>query len=767
MAAIDINDLLYLPQDVEVVEANLDRFNRALPGHESWCSIARVCLEFIEGRQYTEEERAALKEQGRPCLTLNKIAPLVRLMMGFNRQNRYDIKFMPTNDALSSQEIAELLTALSKQTDELNQSDWVDSEVFQDGISCGRGFWDTRLDFEKNRLGEIKEVSLDPFHVLVDDDAEGYAPRDWSFVMYNRWMSLNDIYQMAGAKALSNVFVKGSSLPLSNPNFEGQTDYETPITRFGMEEKIRLDFEYSRMVNSTKFGQHLIANRKLVRVLDCQHRVMKNVNYFVDFQTGMEKVIPDNWSREKIQNLLQFFEAKQVPIGIYTGLKKQVRWTITAADRILYDEWSPYDEFTITGYFPYFRRGITRGMVEDLIDPQKEINKRSSAFLHIIMTAANSGWIYEENSLSPDMVRALEEEGGRPGIHIAYKQGKPEPKKIQPSATPTNVERLVESQTQNLKEIAGINDSALGQIDRVQSGKAVIARQKQSILGAETYFDNFSRSRELKGVNRRFIYQTYYTEPRLIRSRASDGTLEDKWVNIKNAAGEIVNNITCGRYDTAVEEAPASATFMQSQFEEAMDLIEKGVPIPPDILIDLSSMPNKTEIKQRLKGDVLLKQTMERLQALGIKMQMGIPPEMPTPPVVSDGQNAVITPQQALEMQGAPSEQQIPSGNAGMAAPQQPALPAPAEAPMEGAPAPMPEGQMPAPAPQESAPADWQLQQGGGNWRKNGQSDMAEGMKMIGQALQSLAQTQQAIVQTLDRPKNAVYDDEGNFIRLE
>jgi hypothetical protein len=66
----------------------------------------------------------------------------------------------------------------------------------------------------------------------------------------------------------------------------------------------------------------------------------------------------------------------------------------------LFDEISPYEHFTIVPYFAYFRRGKTRGMVDNAIGPQEALNKGVSQFVHIINTSANSGWTVEQNSLT-------------------------------------------------------------------------------------------------------------------------------------------------------------------------------------------------------------------------------------------------------------------------------------------------------------------------------------------------------------------------------
>lgn len=653
---MDIKSLLELPQGWGIIEGQMDRWRRAHTPHVEWAKIGKMCVEFVEGNQWADDERQVLKEERRPCLQKNKIAPLARLLYGIFRQNRYDIKYLPGNDGMGIDDIADVLTGVCKQIDEINQSKWNDAQVFQDGIQCSRGYLDTRLDFDRNRMGEVIERVKDPFTIYIDPDANSYDPNDhvngWGYFIENRWISPSDILKMFGKDAYEMINTQGNSFPVSQGYHAEVLDEVTPDRDFGLGQMYNdktLDYlQYAP-------DDHINRNRKLIRVLDCQHRILKNVDYFVDLESGQEKIIPDDWPRERVQAVLRYLEAKQVPINIASGMRYRVRWTITAADRVLYDKWSPYDHMTLTPYFPYFRRGKTRGIVEDLLDPQREINRRASAMLHIIMSTANSGWIYEDGSLTEDMEATLEEEGARPGINIKYAQGSQAPQRIQPAAPPTSFKMLEDVATNDLKEIAGINDSALGQLDRVQSGKAIQARQKQSFIGAETYFDNFSRSRELKARIRLNLIQNFYTEPRIVRVRGGElGDDQEIRYNYVDAAGSIINNISVGTYDIAIDEVPISSTFQQSQFEEGMELLKEGVPIPPDILVDLSSMPAKQSIKERMRDERQWNEMMQRGEALGMRMQMGIPPDMPIPPAPIDnlGRTAPATPDAGMPPMG-------------------------------------------------------------------------------------------------------------------
>lgn len=673
----ELQHLLELPQDFGIIEENIDRFARAAYPHEKWAEGATIATEFLEGKQFSDDERAKLKREGRPIVEKNHIKPLFNVLMGYQRQNRYELKFMPGNDGSGSQDIAEAISATAKQIAERNQQEWVDSQVFQDGLTTGRGFWDCRLDFTHNGLGEVKLACKDPFSILVDPEADSYDPNNteggWNSVVETKWLSPADIFQLYGQETYETVIDYANiGMPAASTDYayDGMV-HTAPERYFGLDYFLSDRYSHNIGLYSSPYN-HINHYRKLVRVLDCQHRKLKRVKYFYDLETGGQAIIPDVFTREQIARIIEWVRLRGIPLDIREGHKRMVRWTVTAGNRVLWDKWSPYgDKMTIIPYFPYFRRGKTRGFIDDLIDPQREINKRASAMLHVIMTTANSGWMWEEGALREDQERQLESWGSRPGIHVKYNEGFNAPQKIEPSAAPVAFQRLIVDSLNDLKMISGVNDSALGNIDKVQSGRAIQARQRQTIVGAEPYFDNFSRSRELLGRMELFLIQSFYNEPRIVRAQAGSGADEQMIINARNAAGEIINNVGVGNYEVAIEEAPVSATFLQGQFQELLELMESGVPIPWDIAIELSSMPNKQDIIRRIKEEREMAAAGPLMQNFMQRSQMGIPMEAPLPPIAVPEQFTAGAPAMAQPNPGmmpmAPFQQGV--------MPQQPMIP--------------------------------------------------------------------------------------------
>lgn len=593
------------------------RWLRAAGPHNEWAKKAKTCINFLEGEQWTPDELAKMNEVRRTALTLNQINPLFRLVMGYQSSNRLDVNYVPTSDSASSEEVAKVLNGIYKAEAGRTDLKYIDTDVFADGLSTGRGFWDRRLCFEENDFGEIDFKADDPFSIYVDPDCNTYdMDKSAAYIQESVWTDIDKINSTYGGEAARAVENISHSSYRSNMFADLGEEELSPSRFFGQ----YTDDKSYKSWDDIYHNDFIDRQAKRIRLLDTQYKMETIKPCFIDLETGITEVIPDDWfkpeNQHKIQLALDHGNALNNPLKIAHRPVRRVRWTTTCGDILLHDRWSPYQSYTKVGFFPYFRRGKTRGMIEDLIDPQREKNKKRSVMTDILNRNANSGWIYEENALDPEQEENLRQYGASPGIHIKWKTGpegkRPEPKRLEPGGFPQGLDRLEEKAQNDLFTISGINESALGQLDQVQSGRAIEARQRQAVLSIQMYQDNFARSKKLCGRKDLSIFQKHYTEERIYRVLGEDSSATIYEINKKIESGGTnavtrLNDITIGKYSTEIDEVPISATFKQAQFEEMMLLLEKLGPIGgllaqtrPDLMIDLSSMPRKQEWKEAL-----------------------------------------------------------------------------------------------------------------------------------------------------------------------
>lgn len=592
--------------NVDAAQLLVDRYIRGTSAMEDWARIAKKAINMTEGMQWDEMAIAALKLQDRKGFTWNEIGNIVRTVIGYFLDTRTDKKVLPAATGSGTDNVAEVLTHLLKILDDINQMKYVDAEVFLDGIVTGRGFYDARLSFEDNDLGELAVTSSDPFSTILDPDGDQYDLNSLNYVIDDRWVSIDEVRAVYGENASLAL------TPLLSPTASGMpvgsldwVRISAPWRYFGGQKE-----NVGWRSLESYYLQAIDPARKNVRLLDCQHAVHTMRKYWIDLDTGRKEPVDEAWTEEQIQRVLAWSKdvyarkGKQSPIMVVRRPGKRIRWTTMVGDIIVFDKWSPYESITKVGYFPWFRRGKTRGMVEDMIEPQEAVNKAGSSEIDIIARSANTGWKYKDTSLTAEQERDLKLYGARPGFNLKY-HGTEAPTRIEPGMQPTALRDLGMRNSDKLKVVSGLNDSALGQLDRVQSGVAVQARQQQSIIAIQCYIDNMSRSKNLLGKKEVELIQNHYTEERLYRVLGDDGKQLEVAVNQRAASGEIVNDLVNGKYTLIIDETPLSKSFKSAQLTEAMDYVEKGIiPVTPEtrnLLIDMSSMPNKALFKAALQ----------------------------------------------------------------------------------------------------------------------------------------------------------------------
>ena len=595
----------------QIASSQWDRYVRARDnGHLDYIELAKKCDAFYRGDQWAMEDIATLDAEGRPALTINTILPTVNTVLGEQSSRRADVKFKPRKGG--DEDVANTLTKVFMQVADNNKLDWVEQQVFSDGLILdGRGYFDVRVDFSDSVEGEIRITAKDPLDILIDPDAKEYDPKSWNEVFETKWMTLDDIEEMYGkekAEALRFIAENGNSF--------GRDSVEYEETRYG-DIDTREDFLGAQIP-----GEDEYRNVKALRVIERQHRKLSRCEYYVDPLTGDQRLVPEAWGDRKAKKF-----AKDHNLSIISKMMKKVRWTVTCDQVVLHDDWSPYDDFTVVPYFAYFRRGKPFGMVRNLLSPQEQLNKIASQELHIVNTTANSGWLVESGSLVGMNSDDLEEHGAETGLVLEYARGTTPPVKIQPNQIPTGLDRISQKAATNIKAISGINDSMLGTDSAEVSGIAIQAKQNRGTIMIQVPLDNLGKTRQYLAEKTLNLIQRFYTEERLIQITNEEDPMkprEPMIVNQMTPEGRIVNDLTLGEYDVVISTAPARDSFDEMQFAEAISLRSAGVAIPDDAIIEYSHLSKKAELAKRIRMITGVEQSPEQMEMNAMQQQLAM-----------------------------------------------------------------------------------------------------------------------------------------------
>lgn len=587
--------------DTQIAGDNWKRYVRLRDnGHSDYVTKAKKYDDFYTGEQWDAGDAKKLAEQGRPALTINTILSTVNTVLGEQTAKRAEINFKPRSNG--NEDTATALTKTVMQIGDNNKLDWVESQVFADGLIQDRGYFDIRMNFDDSIQGEVDLDSLDPTTVLLDVDAKEYDPSTWNEVITSRWLSLDQIEATYGEKtadSLKTVAANGKlygadSVAMEDNTFGESASYD--LTDKGTADK----------------------SIRSVRVIERQHRRMCTSQWYVDIKTGDMRPVPDTWDKTKQQQFGQEYS-----LAIQKRLAPRIRWTVSADRVLLHDAWSPYKTFSIVPYFAYFRRGKPFGMVKNLISPQEQLNKISSQELHIVNTTANSGWISEEGSLVNMTNEDLTSRGAETGLHIVHARGTSAPSKIQPNQIPTGIDRITQKAAHNIKEISGVSDAMLGYESAEVSGVALKSKQERGQIQIQVPLDNLARTRHMVAEKILELVQQFYVEERIIQITnpampdPTQASAQDEiTVNQMSPEGEIINDLTLGEYSVVISTQPARDNFEESQFSEALQLRQAGVMIPDYRVIEYSHLAQKKDIAEEVKQLAGLGEPSEQEQVM-------------------------------------------------------------------------------------------------------------------------------------------------------
>lgn len=591
-------------KEYKLAREQWSRYTSAMDrGHSDYQIQARKNEDFYfgGGYQWDEDVKAALEAIGKPWLEENIIFPTVNTVLGYQTQSRMDIAYKPREAA--DQETSDILSKLTMFIVDQNRFPWLESQVFGDGLIQQRGYFDIRMDFDENVNGDISITSLDPLDVIPDPDAKSYDPSDWQDVIVTKWVPLDDIKLLYGLGVWRRVakMIENSTGP-----------------DFGVQELGEERNKFAKLGSGSSFYKSE-DGMDHVRILERQWYKLTSREFFYDLETGDLIPVPDGLTPQEAKKM-----ARDSDYEILKRTVRRVRWTVSTQDVILHDDWSPYEFFTIVPFFPYFRRGRTTGMVDNLIKTQEMLNKTFSQILHVVNTTANSGWIVDENSLVNMEVEELEDRGADTGLVLEVKAGRERPTKIEPNQIPTGLKDLMTSGIDLIRMISGVSETFQGGKGPEVSGTAIQSRVHQSAIQLATPIDNLFRTRNMIGERVLKLIQQFYTEERtfLITKEDTDkNETESVVINSEDEFGNIINDVTVGKYDIVIADVPTQITFQNAQFQQALDMRKFGVAVPDDEMVLMSTLSRKNEIAKKISGQESEEQQQLAMEQMELQMQ--------------------------------------------------------------------------------------------------------------------------------------------------
>lgn len=535
--------------------------------------------DFYDNEQWTEEDKAALKERGQMALVYNVISSSVNWVLGTEKRGRTDFKILPRRKAAGKP--AERKTQLLKYLSDVNMTVFNFSRAFEDAVKVGIGWIEDGVQGDDD--GEpIYNKYISWRDMLWDSACTDKDMSDARYMFRVKWLDLDVAVAMFPDRVeqLKAATVDHQTYGLDTAGDDAMDSMEQE----------NVEFTSSR-------NNILESKRQRVRMIEC---------WFLK-PTDVQRMRGGDFSGE-------IFNSEFPAAGHQAELERgttevidkkgmmRMHVALFTPNALMYIGESPYrhNKYPFTPIWCYRRGrdGLPYGMIRGMVDIQQDINKRASKALHILST---NKVIMDEGAV--DDLDQFKEEVSRPDAVIVKKQGKELVINAERELAPAHLD-LMSRSIAMIQSQSGVTDENLGRQTNATSGKAITARQDQGSMATAGIFDNLRFAKQVQGEKQLSLIEQYFDEEREFRITNMRGTPE--YITINDGLPE--NDVVRTKADFVISEQDFHATIRQAQTEQLMELLMQMAPVAPqlamvmlDLIVEGMDIASRDELVKRIR----------------------------------------------------------------------------------------------------------------------------------------------------------------------
>jgi hypothetical protein len=576
----------------------LRRYERCKDYYKGWNDEAEEDTKFALGDQWTDSDRQALADVGRPCLTFNRINPMLSIISGYQRENDARIRVRP--EGYEDKLFSDVIDKCFKYIDKTSKMDYKLGFMFDEGTTTGKGFIEGFISYDDEPIrGQLDWRLIPARQVYVDPDCVEYdLNKGAEFVMKVGKYTRAKLKAMFPKK--KNV-IDSLEVEQDNPLSEGDKD------NYGNRPN---STTHLRTSDNLRMGEDSDKDA-LLTLVEEWHKVYVT-KYFVLNRTDDDNEIQEFKSKDEAQA----FADSQGGGDVFDRQVPQMWVSSMINGELIQDVISPFDPHY--NGFPIFRyiakwsptckdeKIKIQGVVRALKDPQKEKNKSHSQMLHILNTQANTGWIADDNAMSEEGFAQLEKMGSVPGVVVKQRPGT-NIREINVKGIPSGQLNREQMADMEFKQVSGVNTDLMGMQGETASGRAIALRIKQAVTILIPQFTNYRLTKEIVGKFvlqmiphcfdtiklKKVLGQTYLMTEKSERypEGLTDGVLSAFLTLVKD-----------NKYDIEITENDKSKTMRSEIFDQLVELAKTpaGQALPPELIIDYMDISDANGIKAKM-----------------------------------------------------------------------------------------------------------------------------------------------------------------------
>ena len=536
----------------------------------------------------------------RPCLTINKLPQHIKQVTNDQRQNRPSGKVIPADDKADI-EVAEIYDGIVRHIEYMSDADVAYDTACENQVTFGEGYIRILTEYcDENTFDQDIKIGRirNSFSVYMDPTIQDPCGADagWCFITQDL---LKEDYERQFPDAMPISSLRNAGIGDQNlSNWINENTVRIAEYFYVEHERATL---YMYVDGSTSFEKNNPMLGKPVRERVVDRRKVKWVK-----TNGYEVLEESEWPGKWIPVVRVIGNEFEVDGQVYmSGLVRNAK----DAQR-MYNYWASQEAemLALAPKAPFIGYG---GQFE--------------GYEHQWKTANVTNWPYlEVNSEASDGQ-------GNP---------LPLPQRAQPPMASPGLLQAKMGASEDIKSTTGQYDPSLGAESNERTGRAIMARQKQTDTGTYHYVDNLARA--VRYVTRQIVdlIPKIYDTERIARIIGIDGDVSTARIDpsqpmpvreIRDEAGvllEKIYNPGIGKYDVRVTTGPSYMTQRQEALE-SMGTLLQGNPelwaVAGDLFVKHMDWPGAQELSQRLAKtiDPKLIEDSEKSPALqAAEMQM-------------------------------------------------------------------------------------------------------------------------------------------------
>lgn len=522
--------------------------------------------------QWPELVRRDREREGRPCLTVNKLAAMGRQIVNDARRNKPGITVHPV-DSDGDPETAEIINGLIRNIEQSSNSEVAYDTALEHAVFGGFGYFRINTQYATDDTFDqdivIERIS-NPLSVYPDCYATGADSADWNWCFVTDQMTKAQFKrQYPGAEQVDwkGEAWRGMSSPWLDGDFVQVAEYwvrdkiRRTILLLSDQTVIETEVYEANKAAFDAVGVSVVGQRDVA-----SHQVRQHI------MSGAEVLETVEWA------------GKYIPIVPVYG-----------------------SEVVLKGKRHF------RSLIRGAKDAQRMFNYWRTSSTELVALAPKAPFIGRKGAFETD---AQKWATANTQTHAFIEYDGPEPPMRQPFAgVPAGALQEALNSSDDIKTVLGMYDASLGARSNETSGKAIIARQMEADNATFHFIDNLSRAIRHAGRILIDLIPAVYSVPRTIRVLGMDDKPEVKAVNqpvqereenpLTGQMEEVtkIYDLTSGRYDLTVSAGPSFASLRQEAASQMIELIRAypdAAPVIGDLLVKNLDWPGADEIAERL-----------------------------------------------------------------------------------------------------------------------------------------------------------------------